>query len=61
MNAITCRDCGNMLDPSSRGCPKCALNLEAENMIDHFIWRRFLPAIVIAAIALAAVLFYVAR
>ena len=34
MNATTCRDCGNSLGPSARGCPRCAMNLEAEKMIE---------------------------
>jgi hypothetical protein len=44
-----------------RGCPRCALNLEAENMIDRFIWRRFLPGVVIAAVLVAAALLYFLR
>ena len=37
MNLIPCRDCGNMIDPNSRGCPTCAMNLDAERMIDRFV------------------------
>lgn len=37
MSLIPCRDCGNMIDPSSRGCSTCAMNLDAERMIDKFV------------------------
>ena len=58
MNPILCRDCGYLLDPKSRGCPKCAMNLEAERMIDRFVWRKLVPALILLAIAVAGVLFY---
>ena len=49
MNLIPCRDCGNMIDPNSRGCTTCALNLDAERMIDRFVlWGLVLAAIVAA-------------
>jgi RNA polymerase subunit RPABC4/transcription elongation factor Spt4 len=56
MNLIPCRDCGNMIDPSSRGCPKCARNLDAERMIDRFVWCGLVLAVIVAAAV--AVLFY---
>ena len=59
MSEKTCRDCGNVLEQTARGCPRCALNFEAENMIDRFIGRRLMPAtilIVLAAIALVFLL-----
>ena len=37
MTSIKCRDCGNLLAPDARGCSQCALNLEAEKMIDRFV------------------------
>ncbi|HEX9425875.1 MAG TPA: hypothetical protein VF899_21735 [Pyrinomonadaceae bacterium] len=56
MNPIPCRDCGNMIDPSSRGCPTCAMNLDAERMIDRIVlWGLLLGGIIAAAII---VLFY---
>ncbi|MEP6911836.1 MAG: hypothetical protein ABI923_03725 [bacterium] len=61
MSARTCRDCGYALEPNMRGCPRCALNLEAEKMIDRFIWRRFIPGVIIVAVFAAAVLFYILR
>ncbi len=51
-STINCRDCGNVLEHNARGCPRCALNLEAENMIDRFIWRRFVPCVIIVVLAL---------
>jgi len=58
MSAKTCRDCGNVLDHDARGCPRCAMNFEAENMIDRFIWRRILPGLVIVVLAIIAFLYY---
>jgi hypothetical protein len=48
MSTKTCRDCGNVLEQNARGCPRCAMNMEAENMIDQFIWRRFVPCVILA-------------
>lgn len=45
-----CRDCGYPLEPGLRGCPQCALNLEAENMIDLFVRRAVMIAVVILAV-----------
>ncbi len=51
MNLIPCRDCGNMIDPSSRGCSTCAMNLDAERMIDKFVlYGLLLSGIVTAGI-----------
>jgi hypothetical protein len=61
MNAKSCRDCGYVFQPTDRGCPQCALNLEAENMIDRFFWRRFVPGVIILVILAAAALVYLIR
>ena len=61
MSARACRDCGYMLEANARGCPRCALNLEAENMIGHFIWRRIVPAAVLVFILVAAAALYLRR
>ena len=60
MSTTTCRDCGNVLEQTVRGCPRCAMNLEAESMIDRFIWRRFVPGVVLLAFV-AVVLVYFLR
>jgi hypothetical protein len=60
LRAKICRDCGSEIKPNARGCSTCALNLEAESMIDHFIWRQFMPIVIIVA-AVAAVLIYFLR
>ena len=60
MDKKSCRDCGFELESNARGCPNCALNLEAENMIDRLVWRRLVPGLVIA-VTLAAALFYLLR
>jgi len=57
MNARTCRDCGNVLERDARGCPRCALNLEAENMIDRIIWRRFVPGVILVILAVVALIY----
>jgi len=54
MSTRTCRDCGNLLAQSARGCPHCACNIEAEEMIDRFIWRRVVPCVIVAAVAIVA-------
>lgn len=46
--ARACRDCGLMLAPSARGCPRCALNVEAERMIERTI-AGFLIALAVIA------------
>ena len=58
MSAKTCRDCGNVLEPNARGCPRCAMNFEAENMIDRFVWRRVLPGLLIVVLAVIALIYY---
>jgi hypothetical protein len=50
-----------MLQPVDRGCPQCALNLEAENMIDRFIWRRAVPGVILLTILAAGALVYLFR
>ena len=37
MSLVPCRDCGTLIDPNSRGCPTCAMNLDAERMIDKIV------------------------
>jgi len=58
MSTKTCRDCGNVLEQNARGCPHCAMNMEAENMIDRFIWRRFVPCIILMAFAIVALVYF---
>jgi predicted amidophosphoribosyltransferase len=58
MSAKTCRDCGNVLEQNARGCPRCAMNFDAENMIDRFIWRRVLPGLSIVVLAIVALIYY---
>jgi hypothetical protein len=51
MNSFPCRDCGNMIDPRSRGCTTCAMNLDAERMIDKIVlYGLLLGGIVIVGI-----------
>ena len=54
MSTRACRDCGNLLKQNARGCPRCALNLEAENMIDRLIWRRVVPGVILIVLVLIA-------
>lgn len=58
MSTKTCRDCGNVLEEAARGCPRCAMNMEAENMIDWFIWRRFLPSVLVVAFVVVALVYF---
>ena len=59
VNHSLCRDCGSPLDLTSRGCQTCALNLEAESMIDRFVFRLLLS--LIAIVVIAAVIFVYLR
>jgi len=34
------------------------MNMEAENMIDRFIWRRFVPGIILLAFAVIALVYF---
>jgi hypothetical protein len=58
MTTKTCRDCGNVLEQSARGCPRCAMNMEAENMIDRFIWFRFVPSVILLVLAVVALVYF---
>jgi hypothetical protein len=58
MTGKTCRDCGNSLEQTARGCPRCALNFEAENMIDRFVWLRFVPSLFVAGLAVVALIYW---
>jgi len=57
MSGKTCRDCGNVLEHDARGCPRCALNFEAENMIDRFIWRLLVPSLIVLVIAVITLVY----
>ena len=48
-----CRDCGYLLEPNARGCPRCAMNVEAERMIERFFWRRLVPSVLVIALIAA--------
>ena len=61
MSTLSCRDCGFLLAPEARGCPQCALNLEAENMIDRVVWRRIVPGSVLVLLIATGVLIYLLR
>jgi len=54
----TCRDCGNKLEQTARGCPRCACNIEAEVMIDRFIWRCFVPSVIVVAFVVGALIYF---
>ena len=60
VNKFACRDCGNPLEPTDRGCTRCALNLEAERMIDRFVWR-VLPIGLIAIVAVLIIVLVAVR
>ena len=58
MDPLICRDCGLKLTASARGCPQCALNFEAEDMIDRIVWRRAVPILIGAVVVLVALFFF---
>ena len=45
-----------MIDPRSRGCPKCARNLDAERMIDKVVFWG-LTFVMVAAAAIVLLLY----
>lgn len=61
MNVMRCRDCGHQLNVDARGCPRCALNFDAEKMIRQIILRRLLPLGAALAFLLTIVAFYLAH
>jgi len=58
MSNRSCRDCGNVLEQNARGCPRCAMNVEAEDMIDRLIWRRFVPGVILLAFGVVALVYF---
>lgn len=58
MTKKTCRDCGNVLAQNARGCPRCAMNMEAESMVDRFIWRRLVPCLILVAFIVVALAYF---
>ena len=60
-NTKPCRDCGYPLQAGLRGCPQCALNFEAENMIDLFVRRVVMIAVVILAVFGIGLAYYLLR
>jgi predicted amidophosphoribosyltransferase len=60
MSNKTCRDCGNVLEQHARGCPRCAMNFEAESIIDRFVWRRLVPGVFVVVL-MTVTLIYLLR
>jgi hypothetical protein len=56
-----CRDCGNQLEVNARGCPRCARNVQAEQMIDRFIWQRLVPLLILVVLIAAGAIFLLRR
>jgi hypothetical protein len=56
---MICRDCGTILAPDARGCPTCALNLEAENMIGRVLWRVLVPIFALTLLLVLAILYLI--
>lgn len=61
MDQLVCRDCGLELPTDVRGCPRCALNFEAENMIGRVVWRRIVPALILTVVLVGGVIVYLTR
>ena len=58
MNEKPCRDCGYLLELNARGCPRCAMNVEAERMIERFIWRGLVPGVLLVVVIATVGLIY---
>jgi hypothetical protein len=50
MDNKPCRDCGYLLEVNARGCPRCAMNVQAEAMIDRVVWSVVILAVVVAGL-----------
>ena len=61
IDSTACRDCGYLLRNTARGCPRCAMNLEAERMIERFVWRRLVPGVIVIIILAVIAVIYLAR
>jgi hypothetical protein len=46
-----------VLEQTARGCPRCALNFEAENMIDRFIWLLLATGLLVVVLVVAGFVF----
>ena len=55
---MVCRDCGAQLQDNARGCSRCAMNIDAEKMIDKFLLGRLVPAVAIVIVIVAVVIVY---
>ncbi|HET6977937.1 MAG TPA: hypothetical protein VFI24_16530 [Pyrinomonadaceae bacterium] len=58
---MKCRDCGNQLDQNARGCARCARNVEAERMIDRFIWLRLVPLLMLVLLVAVGAIYLLRR
>ena len=58
---MVCRDCGAQLQDTARGCSRCAMNIDAEKMIDKFLLGRLVPAVAIAIVIVAVLSVYLRR
>ena len=61
MHQLVCRDCVLTLPANARGCPRCALNLEAENKFDRIVLTIIVPSAFVLTILLIALAVYVFR
>ena len=57
MQELVCRDCGFTLSRSARGCPRCALNLEAEKKFDRIVIASLSVPLTILVIVVGVYLF----
>lgn len=57
MKLAPCRDCGLEIDLDSRGCPRCARNLDAERVVANLLsW--LMAALLLAFLILAAYILF---
>jgi hypothetical protein len=52
-----CRDCGYELEKTARGCPRCAMNMEAERMIERFV----AGVLLVVALIIVGIIYVVVR
>ena len=61
MQELACRDCGFALSSSARGCPRCALNLEAEHKFDRIVWTIIAPSALVLTVLLIVLAVFLFR
>jgi RNA polymerase subunit RPABC4/transcription elongation factor Spt4 len=61
MNGVACRDCGEMISRTAKGCWKCGRNLIAERLLAKYLLVVIVPALLLFVSVLVFLLIYRGR